>query len=106
VAAYSHTLPDPSDFRYGRESIERLQREDYDVVEKVQRGLRSRHYAVGPRHYLELRILGFQRRLMEMLAEELAPDGSGEPDGAVPTGGRGATASGTAASATPWHGGR
>jgi choline monooxygenase len=68
VHAYSHTDPDPEDFRYGKASIEKLQGEDYAVVESVQVGIKSAGYRVGPRHYLETRLFGFQRALMRTLS--------------------------------------
>ena len=52
--------------------LEALQQEDYAICEKVQQGLRSRFYRPGPQHYLELKIGGYQRRLMTMLAHELS----------------------------------
>jgi choline monooxygenase len=69
VHAYSHTQPDPDDFRYGKEAIVRLQGEDYAVVKSVQVGIKSAHYEVGPRHYLETRLHGFQRTLTRMLSQ-------------------------------------
>lgn len=72
VHAYSHTEPDPDDFRYGKASIEKLQGEDYAVVGSVQQGIKSAQYRVGPRHYLEMRLNGFQRALMGVLRDVAA----------------------------------
>ncbi len=67
--------PDPDgDHRADYEQLRAVQREDYAICEKVQRGLASRFYRPGPQHYLELRIRGFQQRLMAMLADHLATD--------------------------------
>ena len=59
------------DHRSDFEMLKAVQAEDYAICEKVQRGLRSRFYRPGPQHYLELRIRGFQQRLMTMLADAL-----------------------------------
>ena len=65
--------PDPdADHRSDFEMLKMVQAEDYAICEKVQRGLQSRFYAPGPQHYLELRIRGFQQRLMTMLADAIA----------------------------------
>ena len=65
--------PDPgADHRSDFEMLKMVQAEDYAICEKVQKGLRSRFYEPGPQHYLELRIRGFQQRLMTMLADAIA----------------------------------
>lgn len=67
--------PDPDgDHRSDFEQLRAVQREDYAICEKVQQGLTSRLYRPGPQHYLELRIRGFQHRLMTMLANHLTPN--------------------------------
>jgi choline monooxygenase len=91
VHAYSHTDPDPDDFRYGKASIETLQGEDYAVVESVQRGIKSALYRAGPRHYLETRLNGFQRTLMRVMGEVAADRAAarslaGRPDLGAPGG--------------------
>lgn len=64
--------PDPgADLRSDFEMLKMVQAEDYAICEKVQKGLRSRFYTPGPQHYLELRIRGFQQRLMTMLADAI-----------------------------------
>ena len=65
--------PNPDgDHRADFEMLKAVQREDYAICEKVQGGLGSRFYRPGPQHYLELRIRGFQQRLMTMLAGAIA----------------------------------
>lgn len=67
--------PDPDgDHRSDFEQLRAVQREDYAICEKVQQGLTSRLYRPGPQHYLELRIRGFQHRLMTILANHLTPN--------------------------------
>ena len=64
--------PDPgADARADFEMLKAVQAEDYAICEKVQRGLRSRSYRPGPQHYLELRVRGYQQRLMKMLADAI-----------------------------------
>ena len=64
--------PDPgADHRSDFEMLKMVQAEDYAICEKVHKGLRSRFYEPGPQHYLELRIRGFQQRLMTMLADAI-----------------------------------
>jgi phenylpropionate dioxygenase-like ring-hydroxylating dioxygenase large terminal subunit len=65
-----------TDPRSEYEQLMRVQDEDYEICRKVQRGLRSALYRPGPRHALELRIRGFQCRLMMMLAEAAADAGA------------------------------
>ena len=64
--------PDPDgDHRSDFEMLKAVQAEDYAICEKVQQGLRSRSYRPGPQHYLELRVRGYQQRLMTMLADAI-----------------------------------
>ena len=64
--------PNPDgDHRADYEMLKAVQAEDYAICEKVQQGLRSRSYRPGPQHYLELRVRGFQQRLMTMLADAI-----------------------------------
>ena len=42
--------------------------EDFAICKSVQAGLRSQIYRPGPMHHLELKVSGFQQRLLEMLA--------------------------------------
>lgn len=68
--------PDPEgDPRSVYEQLQQVQQEDYEICRLVQQGLRSSLYVPGPQHDLELRIRGFQQRLMQMLADELTADG-------------------------------
>lgn len=67
-----------SDVRAGEELLARVQREDFDVCEKMQIGIHSRGYQPGPMHASELRVSVFQRRLMEMVERVLAADRAGE----------------------------
>ena len=67
-----------SDVRAGKELLARVQREDFDVCEKMQIGVQSRGYEPGPLHASELRITVFQRRLLEMVQQVLADDQAGE----------------------------
>lgn len=66
VLSLSHNPDD--DVRAGAELLAAVQREDFDVCEKMQLGIRSSGFRPGPRHGEELRIVTFQRRLMAMLA--------------------------------------
>ena len=71
VLSLSH---DPeADVRAGTELLSRVQREDFDVCERMQRGVQSAYYRPGPRHDAELRVTVFQRRLLEMVGSVLAP---------------------------------
>ena len=63
-----------SDVRAGTELLARVQREDFDVCEKMQIGVQSQGYEPGPLHSSELRITVFQRRLLEMVQQVLAAD--------------------------------
>jgi phenylpropionate dioxygenase-like ring-hydroxylating dioxygenase large terminal subunit len=64
--------PDPdADPRAQMDQLRAVQEEDYAICRKVQKGLRSSLYRPGPQHELELRIRGYQQRLMRMLADEL-----------------------------------
>ena len=64
--------PNPDgDHRADFEMLKAVQREDYAICERVQQGLRSRSYRPGPQHYLELRVRGYQQRLMTMLADAI-----------------------------------
>ncbi len=67
---WNYSPDDGADLRSDFEMLKAVQREDYDICEKVQRGLQSRFYTPGPQHYLELRIRGFQQLLMRMLAND------------------------------------
>ena len=77
VLSLSHDAD--ADVRAGTELLSRVQREDFDVCERMQRGVQSAHYRPGPRHDAELRVTVFQRRLLEMVGSVLAP---AEPVGA------------------------
>ncbi len=77
VLSLSHDADD--DVRAGTELLSRVQREDFDVCERMQRGVQSAHYRPGPRHDAELRVTVFQRRLLEMVGSVLAP---ADPSGA------------------------
>ena len=71
ILSLSH---DPeADVRAGTELLSRVQREDFDVCERMQRGVQSAHYRPGPRHETELRVTVFQRRLLEMVGAVLQP---------------------------------
>ena len=64
--------PNPGgDHRADFEMLKAVQAEDYAICERVQQGLRSRSYRPGPQHYLELRVRGYQKRLMTMLADAI-----------------------------------
>ena len=79
VLSLSHD-PD-ADVRAGTELLSRVQHEDFDVCERMQRGVQSAHYRPGPRHDAELRVTVFQRRLLQIVGSVLAPDPSaGVPD--------------------------
>lgn len=66
VLSLSHRPDD--DVRASAELLAAVQREDFDVCERMQRGIASSGFRPGPRHGEELRIVTFQRRLMQMLA--------------------------------------
>ncbi len=70
VLSLSHDAD--ADVRAGAELLSRVQREDFDVCEKLQIGVQSRHYSPGPLHASELRVTVFQRRLLEMVEPVLA----------------------------------
>ena len=70
VLSYTHSAAE--DVRTDLDLLKSVQAQDYAICENVQRGLRSSLYHPGPQHGLELRIRGFQRRLVEMLVEEVA----------------------------------
>ena len=74
VLSLSHD-PD-ADVRAGTELLSRVQREDFDVCERMQRGVQSAFYRPGPRHDAELRVTVFQRRLLEMVGAVLDPAAS------------------------------
>ncbi len=57
------------DVRAGADLLAAVQREDFDVCERMQQGIRSRHYRPGPLHGNELRITAFQRRLLQLVGE-------------------------------------
>ncbi len=65
TASYSIHADDP---RLDEAMVRQVQNEDIGICEQVQVGLRSRFYQPGPRHNREIRIHGFQRWYMEMLA--------------------------------------
>jgi phenylpropionate dioxygenase-like ring-hydroxylating dioxygenase large terminal subunit len=67
----NYTRDPEEDPRASLDLLVQIQREDYAICEKVQKGLRSAMYRVGPRHGLELRIRAYQQLLMTMLAREL-----------------------------------
>ena len=73
VLSLSHEAD--ADVRAGAELLQRVQNEDFDVCERMQRGVQSAHYRPGPRHDTELRVTVFQRRLLQMVAAAL---GGGE----------------------------
>ena len=58
-----------ADVRSGRELLARVQREDFDVCEKMQVGVQSRGYEPGPQHATEVRITAFQSRLLHMVQQ-------------------------------------
>ena len=73
VLSLSH---DPeADVRAGTELLSRVQYEDFDVCERMQRGVQSAHYRPGPRHDAELRVTVFQRRMLQMVGPVLGPAG-------------------------------
>ena len=45
--------------------------EDYNILYRVQRGIRSRHFKPGPAHYLEGRVATFHATLLDLLGEKL-----------------------------------
>ena len=63
------------DVRAGTELLSRVQREDFDVCERMQMGVQSQGYRPGPLHASELRITVFQRRLLQMVAPNVAEAG-------------------------------
>lgn len=75
VRSYSHAAE--TDLRAGRELLQAIQNEDFEICEKMQRGARAAGFRPGPRHGNELRIWTFQSRLVEMLADAVAgPSGT------------------------------
>lgn len=76
VLSLSHD-PD-ADVQAGTEMLSRVQREDFDVCESMQRVVQSAFYRPGPRHDAELRVTVFQRRLLQMVGSVLDPVGSPE----------------------------
>jgi len=72
VQTYTHDNPTADDLRYGASSVERLQLEDIEVCERVQKGLQSNLFRVGPRHYLESRVRGFQQTYQEDIAKHFS----------------------------------
>jgi phenylpropionate dioxygenase-like ring-hydroxylating dioxygenase large terminal subunit len=77
----SYTKDPEDDPRAGRDLLQQIQDEDYEICEKVQKGLHSTMYRTGPRHDLELRVRAYQRRLIQMLAEEVSGTTPGMFDG-------------------------
>ena len=78
VLSLSH---DPeADVRAGTELLSRVQHEDFDVCERMQRGVQSAFYRPGPRHDAELRVTVFQRRLLQMVGSVLAPESADTPE--------------------------
>jgi phenylpropionate dioxygenase-like ring-hydroxylating dioxygenase large terminal subunit len=72
--------PDPdADPRSELVQLRMIQEEDYEICRKVQVGLRSALYRPGPQHGLELRIRGYQQRLMTMLADAVRGIDAGQP---------------------------
>ena len=69
VLSLSHDAD--ADVRAGTELLSRVQREDFDVCERMQLGVQSRGYEPGPMHASELRITVFQRRLLQMVQPAL-----------------------------------
>ena len=76
VLSLSHDAE--SDVRAGSELLARVQREDFDVCERMQIGVQSQGYRPGPMHASELRITVFQRRLLEMVEPVLAAVRNGD----------------------------
>ena len=83
VRAYSHSDEERQgfEFAYGsqyvddeRKAIEQLQHEDYDICERVQRGMRSKYFHPGPRHYLETRVNGFQEKYLDLMRQLVDED--------------------------------
>ena len=66
VLSLSHDAD--ADVRAGAELLASVQREDFDVCERMQIGVQSRGYSPGPLHSSELRITVFQRRLLQMVS--------------------------------------
>ncbi len=67
VLSLSHDAD--ADVRAGTELLSRVQREDFDVCEKMQIGVQSLGYSPGPLHASELRITVFQRRLLQLVEQ-------------------------------------
>ncbi len=70
VLSLSHDAD--ADVRAGTELLSRVQREDFEVCERMQIGVQSRGYTPGPLHASELRITVFQRRLLDIVGPVLA----------------------------------
>jgi choline monooxygenase len=77
----SYTRDPEEDFRAGKALLQQIQNEDYAICRKVQQGLRSALYRTGPRHDLELKIRGYQRMLMQMLANAVSSGRAGRHTG-------------------------
>lgn len=77
---WNYTRDAEEDPRAARALLQQIQDEDYAICEKVQKGLRSALYRTGPQHALELRIRGYQRVLMEMLADAVSSGRAGGAD--------------------------
>lgn len=76
VLSLSHQRDD--DVRAGADLLASVQREDFDVCEKMQIGVASSYFRPGPRHSTELRIKTFQQRLLQVLAGAVHSAGNDE----------------------------
>ncbi|HAQ23196.1 MAG TPA: hypothetical protein DCR10_06570 [Acidimicrobiaceae bacterium] len=67
--SYSHSPGEPEldEERFASEVLN----EDYNVMYRVQQGIRSRYFKPGPAHYLEGRVATFHATLLDLLDEEL-----------------------------------
>jgi nitrite reductase/ring-hydroxylating ferredoxin subunit len=72
VQAYSHYGPGEFDPAATERIMQMIQVEDYDIVRKVQRGVRSQYFSPGPCHYLELRTHRFHYKIIELLAASVS----------------------------------
>ena len=67
--SYSHS---PGDLGLEEERfVSQVLNEDYNVMYRLQQGIRSRYFKPGPAHYLEERVATFHATLLDLLDEEL-----------------------------------
>lgn len=74
VLSLSHQ-PD-ADVRAGADLLASVQREDFDICEKMQVGVASSYFRPGPPHSMEARIATFQQRLLDEIAAVVRGGGS------------------------------